>query len=267
MKKTIMIMILICLLLVPTLILAYDGSYDQLREQIEREIREEYENDEMFQKEVEEYGAEYGEEYIQKIVDREYKKRTQIQPFYIPDAKIVLYMRVIDQVLDYYCGPASVLQNFTTIGLYDKVSGTTDRAKLDTLAAEMGTAKGIGTYVYKVKDTLNNYISKYISSNEANYVYDEYSQETLIEFCDDVYHSLYNGYPPILHARTEYLSYYDGKASGHYISVYGIDLENDKAYLADPHYSSAYRGKHIVPVEEAYKSIHDTAGRYLITWL
>ncbi|MGF7057592.1 BtrH N-terminal domain-containing protein [Brassicibacter mesophilus] len=257
--RTIFIIILAIGLLVPCMAFAR-AKHDPIMEQIEQKIRSEYVNDPMFQEEMEQYGVEHAEEYIQRMIDREYLKTTQISPMSIPNARIVLSMDVINQVNNTYCGPASTLQTFTSIdNLYDEVAGDTDWDKLETLAGEMGTNSD-GTIVYRVKNVLNDYVPR------SNYAYDEYSEEKEEDFCEEVYNSLDAGYPAIIHAKTEYLNYYNGHVAGHYISVYGIDLERGKVYLADSHPKSTYRGKHVVTIREAYNSISAKSGRYLIVW-
>lgn len=76
--------------------------------------------------------------------------------------------------------------------------------------------------------------------------------------------SLFYNTAPIIHARTAYLPYYNGHASGHYIAISEVDKANATIRLKDCNNNSAYYGQHIVSVNDAYKAINEESSRYLI---
>lgn len=69
---------------------------------------------------------------------------------------------------------------------------------------------------------------------------------------------------PILHARTQYLPYYGGHASGHYIAVSEVNKTTGTVRLSDCNKNDPYYGIHVESVEKVYQSIAAESGRYLI---
>lgn len=69
---------------------------------------------------------------------------------------------------------------------------------------------------------------------------------------------------PILHAKTQYLPYYDGHDSGHYIAVSEVDKTNGIVRLSDCNCNNDYYGVHVVSVGAAYEAIFQKSQRYLI---
>ena len=68
-----------------------------------------------------------------------------------------------------------------------------------------------------------------------------------------------------LHVHTEYIGYYGGHVSGHYIVIREVDKTNKTMRLMDCNYNDSYYGDHVVSITEAYESISKIAGRYLIS--
>lgn len=167
---------------------------------------------------------------------------------------------LVKQLNSYTCGPAS---SYMAIGGWNgtgSITGSTTTAKLERLATQMGSASGVGTYVYKVRDVLNTYTN--------NYDYAYYEGSTLDQFLFRVYtfNSLSYDRAPILHAKTAALSYYNGHNTGHYIAVTEFDYNTMEVRLHDPHNSNTYYGIHQVPYEEAHSSVSDYSGRYYICY-
>jgi hypothetical protein len=72
--------------------------------------------------------------------------------------------------------------------------------------------------------------------------------------------------PVLLHAVTEDLSYYGGTSQNHYLSVYYINQVTEKVKIADCNYNPQFGGYHYVDLFEAYNTIHNHTGRYLISY-
>ena len=153
----------------------------------------------------------------------------------------------------YYCGPCSALQAIAIYGGY--VAGNTNNNKQDTLANQMGTDSS-GTTVYNVTSTLNSYV--------PGYSYKKGSTMTDFSFKYTVLNSLINEKAPILHARTQYISYYGGHSSGHYICVTAINNQTDMIRLSDCNNNQNYYGTRSIPRSEAFASI-TASNRYLIS--
>ena len=196
-------------------------------------------------------------EMIQRNVDNQLaliKEETGVRPKTGNSTNAWIDPVLIKQKNGYYCGPCSALQAIASYGGY--VAGSTNNAKQDTLAKAMGTNSSIGTYVYKVSNVLNTYIS--------GYSYKRGSTMSKYAFRQTVLKSLVNNKAPILHARTQYLSYYNGHASGHYICVTAINNITDKIRLSDCNWNAAYYGTRSIPTSEAKESI-SASERYLIS--
>lgn len=65
--------------------------------------------------------------------------------------------------------------------------------------------------------------------------------------------------------QTQYLSYYGGHASGHYIAIREVDKMKKTIRLMDCNWNNDYFGEHVVSVTEVYESISKEASRYLIS--
>ena len=161
---------------------------------------------------------------------------------------------LIMQKNSYFCGPCSALQAIAIYG--GSVSGASNNAKQDTLAAAMGT-DATGTYVYKVTNTLNKYV--------PGYSYKLGGELTDFSFKYTVLNSLINEKAPILHARTKYLEYYNGHNTGHYICVTAINNVDNLIRLSDCNNNSKYYGTRSIPRVQAFNSITKEPERYLIS--
>ncbi|MBQ8519620.1 MAG: C39 family peptidase [Agathobacter sp.] len=138
-------------------------------------------------------------------------------------------------------------------------AGDTDEKKIETLEVECGTNSVDGTYVYQMVNALNKY-------NIYGRVYQSKlgsSFSSIYSFKDCIATSLTCGKPVVLHARTQYLDYYNGKSYGHYLSLDVYDRRTDDVRIVDCNYMEEYYGIHTVSVEEAYNCI-SASGRYLI---
>lgn len=166
------------------------------------------------------------------------------------------YVPLIKQTNNYNCGPTSILQIITGMGRQGLIQGTTNEEKISTLMSDCATTSN-GTYVYKVKDTINLYSS-------STYAYYDCTNITLEAFQSKVETSLYYDKAPIIHAKTMYLPYYNGHDSGHYIALSEVDMLNSKIKLVDCNRNNSYYGIHQESVQSVYDAVHEQAGRYLI---
>ena len=169
------------------------------------------------------------------------------------------HVKNIKQTEDYNCGPATVLQSLYGMDSAGQVSGSTDAAKIATLEAACGTTSEDGTYVYKMAEVLNKYN---IYGRKYQYTLGS-SFGSIHSFKNCIATSLTCGKPVVLHARTEYLTYYEGTSLGHYLSLDVYDRRVETVRIVDCNNMDEYYGIHTVPVEEAYNCI-SASGRYLI---
>ncbi|WP_187296306.1 C39 family peptidase [Tepidibacter mesophilus] len=227
------------------------------KEELKEELTQQYQNDEEFQIEKEELGEEIGQEMIDYMAERTLQ-RPPIRVKRSGNGSIFLVdIPYVKQINGYYCGPASVLQTLYAMNKEDEVSGSSDSSKQKTLGNSMGTKSGMGTYVYKVKNEINKY-------SDNDYVYKKGSDMTIDDFEDNLTYSLMYDAAPILHSKTKYLGYYNGKNLGHYINVDFINRSGDDVGLMDCNYDSDYSGHRDVSLEEAYNAISKESERYLI---
>lgn len=168
-------------------------------------------------------------------------------------------VKLIQQTTTFNCGPTAILQVLYGMAKQGSVSGETDADKINTLMKDCN-AESSGAYVYQIRNCLNKY------STNAEYQYTAGTKMTQAEFQSKLETSLCYNIAPILHARTEYLPYYNGKEGGHYIAVREVDKANSAVRLSDCNWRSEYYGVHLVSVEEAYDSItkYTKEDRYLI---
>ena len=167
-------------------------------------------------------------------------------------------VKLIKQTNTYNCGATAMLQVLYGSGSQTKVKGTNDSAKIKELEQVSGTNSVDGTYVYKVKDTLNKYSTR-------TYYYQSSQNMSIQTLEARISNSLYYNNAPIIHAMTGALPYYEGCNVGHYIAVSDLDTANlnytTKSYeqlnvtLLDCNYDDQYFGKHVVPLEKVYKSL------------
>ena len=165
----------------------------------------------------------------------------------------------------WWCGPCSVLQAAAGYGTY--VEGTTNKAKQETIIKYINDTssasdaitdtKRDGAKVYQVKNACNEFVG-------GGYDYKKGSNLSDTQFKNIITKSLINNKCPILHARTEYISYYDGHESGHYICLSAVNNTTNKVQLADCNFNDAYHGIRSIPRSEAKDSISN-GSRYLIS--
>lgn len=163
---------------------------------------------------------------------------------------------LIQQTTSKNCGPTSALQVLYGMNCQNLVSGTTDAEKIEQLMDDCDT-DSTGTMVYKLTAGLNMYAAR-------DYEYILGTNMTEAEFQGKVETSLYYNTAPIIHARTEYLPYYNGHASGHYIAICEVDKANKKIRVKDCNKNNAYYGVHQESISDVYKTISVVSSRYLI---
>ncbi|MCI5620496.1 MAG: hypothetical protein MR355_02865 [Lachnospiraceae bacterium] len=126
-------------------------------------------------------------------------------------------------------------------------------------------------------ELFNEVWDEYAEDEQFQMMLEDYGEEYAIEFVNDVIanreqdtfenniaNSLTNSRPIVLHARTEYLTYYGGKSSGHYLSLDYVNRTSDLVRIVDCNYNGTYYGIHTnVSLSEAYAAI-SASGRYYI---
>lgn len=220
-------------------------------------IHEKYRNDLQFKMMQEEYGEDYADAFLVDV-EKAYEDIAQMKSARGGGGN-TCYQRVtnIQQTKNYNCGTTTVLQTLYGLGTQKRVSGNTNKDRIETLDKEYNVDSQGSLMVYQARDALNKY------SNQS-YIYELGSSLTKIGFEDRIAASLTAGKPVVLHARTEKITYYKGHASGHYISLDYVDRLHSVVRLVDCNNNSDYYGVHPnVPVADAYNAVA-VSGRYLI---
>lgn len=133
---------------------------------------------------------------------------------------------VVQQENSYYCGPASVKQALNLI------LGSSVTQGQSYYANNMGTNPSNGTYVYKIKEELNN-----------NQSVNDYGWREIVNgvdtFWDPVYYdSKTVNVPLIARLDTSYLEAYNDVSYLHYVTIIGYHKVNDKKII----YTDSYNG-------------------------
>lgn len=177
---------------------------------------------------------------------------------------------MLKQATTYWCGSASALQTIygngfgSSVPMQDYANLTTKLDKQQAYIAikDTNNEKNGEMIVYEVSNVINKYV-------DYPYMYRNTKTITSIsQFRNYIKGNIEYNHPLILHAKTEELPYYNGKSSGHYITIIGINLATDMVILNDCHYNDTYNGIHAVPIEDVLNSIsyeeNEEPERYLI---
>jgi|LSQX01.3.fsa_nt_gb hypothetical protein len=259
-RKTLLVTLVI-LLTMSASSFAYEKEADEVylnRDLLKKDIWNEYIKLDEFQKHYAENPKD-AEAMIDSIVDTKMQihRNNSITPRGGQGTIAYINFPQFKQKNSYYCGPASALTAIYGMGEESSVTGSTYNAKQDTLAYNMGTSSGIGTYVYRMRNELNNY-----SSEQYNYYY----APTKNDMWWIIGGSLLSDNAPILHANTREFSYYENYNVEHYLTIvfHNTAIDDDEIgcmAVMDNHYNDDYYGTHDISLDEAYESIR---GRYLI---
>lgn len=270
--KKILISVLILSLLLSTCVFASEAKdVDKLRKEIDKEVRRKMESSVEYQMQVKECGIKQGEEMLNKIIETNLyialnpsllSLNTSNSPITRSDGSDgvmeIFDVENIQQTYNtHYCGPANGLQAIYGMGNESSVTGTTDAAKQDTLATDMETTEESGTIVWKLTRELN----EYTPSNES-YVYENADDMTKANFIAKIAGSIDKDMAPILHAKTQYLPYYNNVSYGHYLTLKKININTDEVTLCDT-YSFKF-GDHLVDIQDALDSIEIPEDRFFI---
>lgn len=188
------------------------------------------------------------------------KKNGQVSTFgFSNDGRYVSSnVKLIRQTTYYNCGATAALQVLYGMNCQSKVEGKSDSEKIKKLMEDAMTNSEVGTYVYKLTETLNNY-----SSLQYTYTSCKDMDESILR--GKINDSLFYDTAPIIHADTSTIPYYNGHVSGHYIAISQLDLKNNIVRVKDCNYYSQYYGTHDITLTDVYNSIHTSKGdRYLI---
>lgn len=227
-----------------------------LKENLRESILAEYEPLDEYQKQFRD-DPEGASDMIDKIVDFKMKQMNRIDTRSGQGTISLIYYPEFKQKYYYYCGPASVLTAIYGMNAESQVSGTSYNDKQTTLARAMNTDNDKFTYVYRVTNELNKYSSE---------LYEYHHEPTKSQMHHIIDGSLLSDNAPILHAETQYLNYYNGYSTGHYITVVYYNMamdDNEKGGLAvmDNNRDDKYYGTQEISMNEAYAATRD---RFLI---
>lgn len=194
----------------------------------------------------------YTEEYQQFIKDNIEHSEEQVYNRIVPmsvDSRR-LSVPLVKQETTYYCGPASLKMVLSYKGKSYSQS---------TLASYAGTNSSEGTYVYRMKDTLNRILGN-------RYVYVNVNDQS---FGNGLVYSIDKDYPVICHVRTGALENYSGADTGHYVVstgyIAGFSGNNwvSDVYYNDPHYNDRYYGSHRDTFQNMSTAIDNNAGFFI----
>lgn len=245
---------------------------DNVKEDIRRELLEEYAGDVEFQRFVE-MNPEGAEAYIDELVEDLFARMSDsdvsVQSSGGKGTDAYCTVPVKKQTKSNNCSAATILQTLCGLGIQNKVVGSTDSAKIDTIFNNYTTNKkapGARTpnspYTTLTVGEVTNYLNRFVSSYKYKFVLGEglTSEKAL---GDLIWTSLLHNRPVLLHAKTGYLEYYGGHNSGHYLSVDWYCKTTGEVRIKDCNYQS-YGGSHIEPLAKVYNSIHEEDNRYVI---
>lgn len=240
------------------------------KDKIQLKYLDELKQDEMFQMMEKEANKEQIENYIERYIEVKTKlemnknrETRRIHDGYSDGGYQSVRMIPIRQKNSYYCGVAAALQTLYSLRCDDKLDGETFNEKQDYLADDINPNPDYGSTVWKVCVAIN----KYLDSGMDDYIYSKIGYNFgKGEFADVIFASLKAEYPPILHAYTASLDYYNGRGYRHYISINSIDGTDREIRLVDPHYRDEYFGRHWESTTNVYDAVHNTheGNRYLI---
>ena len=151
-----------------------------------------------------------------------------------------LSVPLIQQENGYYCGPASLQMVLKYKGKSYSQS---------KLAEYAGTTRKKGTYVYRMRDTLNDILGD-------KYVYVQLNDQA---FGNGLLYSIDKGYPVICHVQTKTLKNYQGIDKGHYVVSIGYVAGFSGNYSVsnvrynDPNHRKKYFREH----EDTFKNMSD----------
>lgn len=243
---------------------AEQGEADSVKEDIRKELMEEYAEDTEFQRfaEMDPKGAEaYINELVEDLYSRMSDSGISVQSTSGKGTEAYCTVPVKKQTKSNNCSAATILQTLCGLGIQNKVVGSTDSAKIDTIFNNYTTnKKAPGARDPKSTQTtlapyeITNYLNRFVSSYKYKFISDKSitSKEALGEL---IWKSLLHNRPVVLHAKTGALEYYGGHNSGHYLSVDWYCKTTGEVRIKDCNYQS-YGGSHIEPLENVFNSIH-----------
>ena len=158
------------------------------------------------------------------------------------------------QERNYYCGPASVKETLQFI------NGTS--LSQSEYALDMGTNATDGTYVFQIKNELNNKQSAHTYVYEDISTVSRFNQIVIADILDsDV------GVPFIIHALTGSLYMYNGTTLHHYLVVNGANQTTQKVTYVDSWAYDYGRGTTLGQHTDTRSNVANTvtsSGRYVI---
>lgn len=204
-------------------------------------------------------GTLYTDEYLLQLENELDKSliNSSVQPRYYVNKLSVTNYR---QDNGYYCGPANVKQ------VVQYLNGSS--ASQSTYASYMETNSIDGTYVYAIRNALNNYTSQ-------SYSYVLGSNYNASSFSTLVKNKITANKPIILHSNTGSLSMYNGTSLGHYLTVngytytasFGGSTGIDNIYYVDTWYGSygngSVLGEHMDTATNVFNTVNSSS-RYII---
>ena len=251
---------------------AEQGEADSVKEDIRKELMEEYAEDTEFQR-FAKMDPEGAEAYINELVEDLYSRMSDsgisVQSTSGKGTEAYCTVPVKKQTKSNNCSAATILQTLCGLGMQNKVVGSTDSAKIDTIFNNYTTNKkapGARTpnspYDTLTVGEVTNYLNRFISSYKYKFVLGE-SLTSEKALGDLIWKSLLHNRQVLLHAKTGYLEYYGDHNSGHYLSVDWYCKTTGEVRIKDCNYQS-YGGSHIESLENVYDSIHEEKLRYVI---
>ncbi len=266
-KKFLVLLLALVFIGQPYMILQAEGEEDEIRE----EIIEYYENDPEYIR-MSENNPELADDYIDKLVQNKMDELQELKTRTTDTYGNVAYktVPVITQSTTTNCSAATLLQTMYGLNKQNDVYGSTYAAKQATLynytsnssapGARIESSPGTSLWVYEIVSYLNNHLLS------SYYSYRVGTSMNIDEFKTYIWTSLVHDRPVMLHAYTSSLSYYNGNALYHYLSLDSYNRNTGVVTIKDCNYSS-YGGSHTnVPVCEAYYAIRNVSGRYLISY-
>ena len=256
---------------------ANSSSISNSETEIRKSVIAEYQNDPEFIR-MKNANPTLAQEYINTIVAQKIKNNSKISINTTTNGGSLMYCYVtnVTQSTTTNCSAATLLQTMYALNktsnntsAASNIYGSTPEIKQATLY-NLTTAKNKGARVDSIVGTplyvweIQTYLNNQLTTNKYDYKLG--SSYTLLNFKAKIAYSLQVNRPVLLHAMTGPLDYYNGTNLNHYLSLDEYNAISNTVRIVDCNYNSSYLGAHSnVSAEQAWRSVHDTAGRYFIS--
>ena len=168
----------------------------------------------------------------------------------------------VQQMYDYYCGPAATLMALIgggASGYYYTNNKSITNGWQNNLAhsSNLGTTQSNGTTIDRITKVLSEKIPASNGYSYKSKVFTYYSWQQVLDLIET---SLVMDAVPVLRINTGYVNYYQREGYGsytHYIVVESVDFNAECVNIVDPHHNDTFFGAHQMSFEEFNNLVYD----------